>query len=331
MKRLAPRVAIGVLALITVATVWFYPTPTGSASADLVVVKGDIVQRVMIAGNLWPDRRAAIWPQVPGRVTRVLVRRGDTVREGQPLFLLDETQARSDLSRYKLLLEKAEVTAETRDSVRETRTAAIDVKLAQREVREVQRRLDSSTVRSTISGVILHVGISEGDYSSIGGQATSPPVVVGSTESFVVEGEADDFQAVQINSGAPALVFVEGAGAAPLQGVVHDQPMLKRFSSGPSMPSLFGVRIDLSEPPPSRYIGMSCRIEITVAKKTQVSLVPAEAISVSGTETFVFAKGAGGVVRTPVKTGAADGGAVELLEGPPVGTLLVRPAAVGAR
>ncbi len=61
--------------------------------------------------------------------------------------------------------------------------------------------------------------------------------------------------------------------------------------------------------------GMYASCQITLEKKTDAQLLPAEAIITEKNKSFVFAYRDGKAARLPVKTGFDDGIAVEILEG----------------
>ncbi len=94
------------LALIAAAAVvywlWFVPVPVQRHTVE----PGEIVVEVMGTGTLEAHVKAAVSTKIPGRIQRVLVDQGDTVKEGQEVARLDER----DLGR-EVEVEEANVAA----------------------------------------------------------------------------------------------------------------------------------------------------------------------------------------------------------------------------
>lgn len=78
------------------------------AVATYTVVRGDLLQSVVASGQVITPARASIAAEVTGRVTRVPVAEGDTVRRGQVLVELDQTDERAALEQAHAALAQAD-------------------------------------------------------------------------------------------------------------------------------------------------------------------------------------------------------------------------------
>jgi len=96
MKLMRPvgGMALIVLAGVLLALTFFrmvYPRPVPAMRA----VRRELVQTVVASGRIRPPARVRLGAQAAGRVTKVLVREGETVANGQALILLDDAEARA--------------------------------------------------------------------------------------------------------------------------------------------------------------------------------------------------------------------------------------------
>lgn len=69
--------------------------------------RGDLVQSVVASGTIITPQRASIGAEVTGRVARVPIEQGQTVREGQLLIELDQTDERAALAQAQAALAQA--------------------------------------------------------------------------------------------------------------------------------------------------------------------------------------------------------------------------------
>ena len=56
------------------------------------VVKDDLQITVLATGNVQPNNQLVIYPPISGRIEKIMVKEGDTVRKGQKLMDLSSTE-----------------------------------------------------------------------------------------------------------------------------------------------------------------------------------------------------------------------------------------------
>jgi multidrug efflux pump subunit AcrA (membrane-fusion protein) len=84
-------IAISCLAIaIAVSTYLFLKTSDNEDVTLGVVKKGDVTQRVLIAGTIFPKRSALIAAPYDGYIRKLFVRVGDKVTEGNPLVTISQ-------------------------------------------------------------------------------------------------------------------------------------------------------------------------------------------------------------------------------------------------
>jgi len=115
-KKLTKAIAILlVLAVAFSALVKFDVIKLGSKKAIVQqqrtsrVRKGDISISVTGSGSIVSSNRIDITPKVSGIITKVCFKEGDTVKKGDLLFELDDSDAKLNLEEIKANIKKAEL------------------------------------------------------------------------------------------------------------------------------------------------------------------------------------------------------------------------------
>src|SRR4030095_12136771 len=79
--------------------------PSRPVPAHIYTVAEETTRReVQAVGSLYPLEESTLSAEVEGRVSRVLVDVGDTVKKGQPLILLDERELQLEVERQRGLV-----------------------------------------------------------------------------------------------------------------------------------------------------------------------------------------------------------------------------------
>jgi len=186
----------------------------------------------------------AIGTPLGGVVSQIFVSVGQSVKTGDPLFVLDTRQLRADLAvrRSGLAAQKSSVRvararlddvqrsldfAEGTDkraiSVEETtrRRSAVEtakaqleeaesqVSAAEAEVRSVETEIERSMVRAPLDGEVLQVKVHLGEYAPAAVTAT-PLILLGGSKPLNVRVDVDEQEAWRVRSGAPATAHVRG-------------------------------------------------------------------------------------------------------------------------
>ncbi|HVK61239.1 MAG TPA: biotin/lipoyl-containing protein, partial [Bdellovibrionales bacterium] len=85
------QTAILVIPILVVAAVWFFSGQTSSSRGSErvgTVAKGEVAQRVTIAGNVIPERRTIIIAPYEGYIQKLFVKVGDKVKAGDPIVMV---------------------------------------------------------------------------------------------------------------------------------------------------------------------------------------------------------------------------------------------------
>jgi multidrug efflux pump subunit AcrA (membrane-fusion protein) len=191
------------------------------------------------------SQNIAIGTPLPRIVTRVAVKVGDAIKEGTPLFYLDERDTRADLAMKEADLAKATA------SVNEAKAALIDtqtlenlaesvtdkraisreellrrhnavtiaqakldsakavVQQAQASIANSKTTLERLIVRSPIDGEVLQVNLRAGEFAQAGA-LTTPLMLVGNIDQLHVRVDIDENDAWRFDKHTKAVAYLRG-------------------------------------------------------------------------------------------------------------------------
>ena len=157
------------------------PTPVAIAPATTTAIE-DTTEYVATLKSL---RSTAVQPQIDGQVTHILVKSGDRIRDGAPMFQIDPRRqqaavasqqaelsakdaavafARQQLQRSSELYKAGAISRQELETAETAlRTAEGDLKLLQAQVQQQQVQLHYYTVTAPTSGVIGDVPVRVGN------------------------------------------------------------------------------------------------------------------------------------------------------------------------
>lgn len=207
--------------------------------------------RVAGTGVVEPSSElVSIGTSLSGLVADVLVRPGDYVTRGQPLFTVDDRAQRARIDENKAAIAQAEAAIAEAVSASETAgrqlalyrqvedaaavsraeviraegdaaaarsrlaVARAQLNAAQAAASSAQTDLGRLTVRAPITGEILAVNIRPGEFVQAGGLQggnTQAYIEMGETRPLHVRVDIDEDEAVRLETGAPANVNPRGA------------------------------------------------------------------------------------------------------------------------
>lgn len=265
------RAAGACLVLLSMALAGLASTLSGgdTQSETAIVALADVETSRTLPGILWPRVRANVLPRTNGVVTRINVERGQRVSRGDVLFIVDRRQLENDLARRQFAKQRAEQSTAT--------SASIEIAQADLELRLAEIALADTRVRAPIDGVVMHIGVREGDYVSSVPGAGGPPIVIADGKTFVVEVEGDEIDTAGVVLGASASVFVN-AKKRHFRGTVLNPPMLKRFAPGPLAPPVFGMTVQIDEEWPDLQLGLGARVDVVTDRVKAAAVVPIRAL-----------------------------------------------------
>jgi macrolide-specific efflux system membrane fusion protein len=336
--------AVVVIAAAVGLTLWLTsgsPTPTGLSitTVTVPVTTGTIQQTVASSGTLEPANQASLNFAVPGTVTAVWVKAGQTVTAGQVLASVGTTALSEEVSAAQAQLTAAEDRLSS-DEASGAAASAIDtdeasITSAESSVSTAQTNLNDASLTSSIAGTVASVDLTVGQQvagtssggsggdtgtgasdasgdTGTGSTGTTGQVVVIGTDSYIVNTTVDDTEIGEIADG-DQVDLTDTGSASPVYGTVGSISLIGSQSSDITT---FPVVIDVTGNPTGLYAGSTVDANIIVKQLNDVTEVPTEAISYgSNGQATVTELVNGAHVVKDVTVGAAEAGETQITSG----------------
>jgi RND family efflux transporter MFP subunit len=366
----AKRVLLTLGVLVTVATgAWAaYPRLKGEVfKTEVTTTEVTLLSpvqssvEVTATGYIVPQITSKVGPHDTGRLARVLVKEGDTVKAGQILAEMETLDQRSAIAGATSRVAVARARVETaRATLAETKVkvaregalvehgaeskSVIDdlvaqqtsleeqVKAAEAEVAasEAERatlgvNLQQRTVVSPIDGTVVTKPMKPGEIASPNDQ-TAAIVELADFRSLLAEVDVPENRLASIKVEGPADILLDAYPDRHYRGQVVE--LGKRVDRSKAT---LVVKVKFVDPMDGVLPEMSARVSFLSAAVSDEALkappkkvVVADAVVDRGGSKVVLVVGDDGTVRSvPVTVGGVAGSSVELLSGPPSGTHVV--------
>ena len=299
--------------------------------ADVAVVEFRTLDRAIpFSGSIAPVVQAAVKSKVPGEVTRVLVREGETVAAGQLLAQVDTADLQSRLDAQDAALEEAKarltiaeknrannqqllrqkfISQNAYDTAESTfEASAASVRSQEAQLRIARKALDDAAVRAPIAGVVATRSVHPGEKVGI----DQPLFLLVDLVRMEIEAPAPASEIPAIRVGQPATFRVDGFEARAFDGRV--ERINPTAQPGSRAITLY---ISVANPDGSLRGGMFAKGQIVVDRTRPAAVIPATALREEAGQAYVFTLEGGKIQRRAVKVGVAEPqqGVVEVLSG----------------
>jgi RND family efflux transporter MFP subunit len=224
-----------------------------------------------------------------GRIERLLVQEGQTVRRGQPLMALDQTQQRAqlasaraemeanrlDFQRFEFLAEKGASSQLQRDRFREAYLKSLE------DVRAREADLAFSNLRAPIDGVVSDLVVRQGDVIREG----DPFTKIIRNDRLLARIEVPAVHSSKVRRGQTVLLTApDGSGTIARGSVDFVDPNVAAGTQG------LLVKAEVGNPNGILRNGLRLRSTLIFDTRDQPS-VPFEAVTQSSGQSFVFTVG----------------------------------------
>jgi RND family efflux transporter MFP subunit len=335
------------------------PAPGMTVAKDSVTLSGDAPQWKLIrlgpvapASEHWTDplparieidetKLSRVGTPLGGRVTRVLVERGQNVAAGAPLFVVSSPSiaelraerekadvdlgvARANLERVKAVVaahaaaEKEQVAAE-----QELKQAEVALRLAQAKMKVLALGDGGElTVTAPRAGTVVEKSVAVAQ--SVAPDAAEPLLVIADLRSVWVVGDLFEADAQQIQSGAVAKVSSPSLPDVPaLDGKVE---MVSAVVD--PVRHTIPIRVRLDNPGGALRPHVYAQVRFRTGRPEHGVEVMASAVMTDGTQSYVYVQEHGRFVKRPVAAGPVRDGKVLVLDGLKVGEIVVEEGGV---
>ena len=309
-------------------------------------------------GYVVPQATSKVGAKIPGRISKVNVKEGDTVKAGDVLCELEDADQKSSVTsassraaaararaaaaraavaeiaiqveRERGLVDKGAVgKAGLDDLVARQKSLEESVKAADAEARAVGSEVDvlrvtlkDRTIVAPIDGTVVSKPAAVGEL--VGVQA--PIAEIADFASMLVETDVPEGRLYMVQPGAPCEIVLDAYPSRRYRGEVFELGRRVNRSKGTVV-----VKVKFVDPMEGVLPEMSARtsfltqkLSAEAMKEAPKRVVPASALADRQGGKVVFVVDAGKVKAVPVKLGEAVASGFELLDGPAPGTRLVQ-------
>ena len=336
------------------------PTPMVASKPTYKVQRGDVTSLVEFSARVMPITQQDLYFRTDGRVRKVYVRNGDTVKKGQvlaDLVSLDKMELQSQ--QQALSLRKAEINYEMtwlQQQLWVTQTPnwdagydiraklqAYQVELAQISLDETKLQttdlntaITDSQITSSLDGKVLSITVLEGDDV----KAFAPLITVGDDSQLEVGATLTTDQMQTLTEKMPVSLSSPSHPSGKLTGTIRSLPYPygtgggAKDSTSSTSSSTTGkatdntTRIALDQPENMKDFHLGDMVDASVVLKnvTNVLWLPPQAIRTFEGRNFVVVKNVSGQsARTDVKIGIQNSDRVEIVSGVKEGQEVVAP------
>ncbi len=310
-----------------------------------VLKKGEVTETVKVDGILYAKKQVEISSEVIGKIEKILVEKGDFVKKGQLLVIIDPTEYKAQRDRIKVMLEQDlyELKLAKKDYEREKRLyekklisekefeqaeanykrLLFKVKQDSFNLEEAEERLSKCYIRSPIDGEVMDIFKKEGE-TVIAGTINNPAsqiMVIADRSKMIVKCEVDETEIPKIKKGQRVKIKIDAfpdtvfEGEVVRIGGVKSQSNLQAVQTSPTFP----VEVELKESHSGFLPGMSASCEIITSEKKDALTLPYSAIGREKKEEqekfYVFLYKKGKAEKKYVKLGIKGFVRVEIKEG----------------
>lgn len=316
---------------------------------------------LVATGYVNSRHKATVAPKVTGRLARLFVDEGDTVKEGQVVAEIESADAQAQLAQVKADVAAARAKVEraradyadaemkmqreqklsgsgagTLAAFDDARARAVSARAAlesaEADVGSVQARhqaaqinYENTKVRAPFDGTVIRKLAEMGEVSSVGGQGIFL-IASMSKNDLQVEADVSEAQLSKVKVGTPTETLLDAFPDKRFRGEVREiRQTVDRSKAAVTVKVRFNDDTKGVLPDMAAKVNFLQRALDDSALKLAPKLVaPADSIVERGGRKVVLSVVDGRVREVPVVTGSAIGAMVELTAGPPTGTRVVR-------
>ncbi|MBZ4194223.1 MAG: efflux RND transporter periplasmic adaptor subunit [Candidatus Contendobacter sp.] len=319
------RISQRLLLLIGLATGVILPTPAASppntTTAKPVPVQvaavetATMIETASFIGSLVPWRQVDIVSANMGNVTAIYVTEGQKIAQGDPLFLLDDRVAKSDLQSARAQFQNVERDFKRTQELAQTNIvsksqmdkATSDYATAQANLNSAQTKLDLLTLRAPFAGVIGILKISIGAFALPGMKKL---VSLEDNSRLYVDLRVPQQLLPRLRIGQP---FTFTSDALSKQRFKGEIKFIDASVDGKTR--AVDIRGMVSNPDGKMVGDLAVRVDLQMAVHENAVVAPAAALipTLEGNDIYRVVEGR--VHRIAVKVGALLDGRAEILQG----------------
>lgn len=309
------------------------------AQRDLYIVEPRTLERTLpLTGTLSPLTEATVKAKVAGELVEVAVREGESVRQGQVLARIDQTEVRARVaareadvaaaraqlvwadknrSTQKALLDKAFISQNAFDNVQSSYDVAVArLRSAEAELVVATKSLGDSVLLAPFPGIVAQRHVQPGERVALDAKL----ITVVNLSRLELEAAVPAVEIGRLRVGQEVAFSIDGFGERAFGGRI--ERINPSTVSGSRSVNVYAV---IDNPGGELRGGLFAQGAVSLERVEGALVVPASAVREEIGQTFVYAIEDGLLKRKNVTVGAADaGGRVQVLQGLAAGERIVR-------
>jgi len=307
-------------------------TSSQSTPMTVNVTRGDIVQTVLVDGNLEMPNKAYLSFGATGTVTEVLVSEGDNVTKDEVLARLDAPSLNSSVKTAELQVQIVQEQVEVAQAQYEAsstdiaeanwETAKLNLEIAKLNLESAKLNLDKAVIVAPFDGVVADISITEGEEISTAALAT-PAISLVDTGEMEMKGYIDELDVATVKLNQEANITLDALPDEEVKGSVTFISPIGTVRAGIVS---YATTITLENPIAELKDGMSATAEVVVERRDDVLLIPNTVIQGTLENPKVVVLAGGKQEERQITLGLSDGFNTEVLSGLEEGEEVVVPA-----
>jgi len=300
------------------------------------VERRDLDFVIEVIGDLRPLVQLDVKTEISGKVKKVHMEISQTVKRGDLLVELDDTDllnekssAQTEVDGAKLRVSKAALAAERSQqlveaeivSKQEADNLRLDAELArndlvkaQKTLQTVEDRLSKTRILSPIDGTAIVLPIVDGQVV-IGGPSAAQGTLLmtlANLSEMLISTHINQMDVTRMEIGKPVQVTVDAFDGMNLRGKIY---FIAPLATVKNNIKGFSVDILVSRVDPRIRPGMSANVRAPIARTTSALAVPVEAVFREDNKTVVYVKNGSNLDRREVSVGIVTADYAEIKSG----------------
>jgi len=285
--------------------------------------RGEISRNITLPANIVANQQAALYAKVSGYLKTIKVDKGDVVKEGELLAEIEAPELVADQAKYQADLEVTQLDFKRISDAQQKApdlvvTQSVDAArakylTAKASLERAETLLGFCKIIAPFSGVITARNVDPGAFipaaTSANTAQTSPLVTVMDFSVVRVQVSVPEPEVPLIRKELPVKISVDELPGRSFAGTVT------RYSQSLDESKTMLVEIDLPNPKMQLLPGMYATAKLTMEKKSDVLLLPIDAVMMEKSGNSVFIVEQNKAKKIPVKTGFNDGINIEIVDG----------------
>ncbi len=293
---------------------------TGSTSANLPAVntvpaeRRTIEETIVVSGFVEPETATEIKSEINGKIIRINVENGDSVKKDDLLLEIDSStyqtevdaaerterqreldveKSERDMLRIKKLYESDFATEQDYlDSVTAHETAKLQLEVVRATLSKAREELSKTRIRAPHDGMVSDLDVYVGNVISGAGSFSNGTTLmkINDMKNLRVEADLNEIEANKIDLGSEARLTFDSLPDTTFVGKVDYLSAFGVQDSSTSTLYKFPVRVKFQSEKRLIRPGISSNISILVKRVENVVSVPASAVFVENDRRYVFVK-----------------------------------------